>query len=94
MDQISADLSAEFECMFAAQIRNLVNEIVDFVWPDKLGEIVEGAQLRKWADSYVRYALQQRIGKASVDVVGKIEVVRKNLKNVVRESASKFVGPR
>jgi hypothetical protein len=42
MDQVSADLAAELEGMLAAQVRDLVNEIVDFVGSDNLGEIVEG----------------------------------------------------
>src|SRR5215472_16196390 len=93
MDQVSTDLASKFESMFAAKIRNLVNKIVDFIWPDNFGEIVKRAQLRKWADSYVGNALEERVGKAGVDLVGKIEIVRENLKNVMREACAEFIGP-
>src|SRR4029077_8420082 len=74
MDEVIAEFTTEFERMLAAQIRDLIDEVINLIGPDNLGKVVEGAQLREEAaaqpDPDVRNSTQQRIGKTRVDLVG------------------------
>jgi len=65
MDQVPSELATEFECMLAAQVGNLINEVIDLIGPDNFRKVVEGTQLREGAvgKADVRNSAQQRIGK-------------------------------
>src|SRR5258708_14287078 len=57
MDQIPAELAAEFEGVISSQIGNLVNKTVDLVWPDNYWKIVEGANFHEPCKFYYRFSL-------------------------------------
>src|ERR1700731_1059727 len=59
MNQIPANLAAEFEGVLAAQIRDLVDKAVDLVWPDDLRKVVESSQFRERGELDIRYAAQE-----------------------------------
>src|SRR5712692_2746457 len=96
MDQVPSELSAKFEGMLAAQIGDLIDEVIDLIGPDNFRKVVEGTQLREGAvgEPDVRNTAQQRIGNTGVDLVGESEIVRQNLENIVRETCAELVGPR
>src|SRR6266849_8786929 len=95
MDQVPSELAAEFECMLAAQVGDLIDEVIDLIGPDNFREVVEGTQLREGAvgEPDVRNSAQQRIGNTGVDLVGESEIVGQNLEEVVREAPAELVGP-
>ncbi len=93
MDQIPAELAAKFKGMLAAQIGDLVNNAVDLVRPYYLWKVVEGAQFGEPGHFDIGYALQERIGNASVDLVRKTYIAGENLESVVGKTAAQFVGP-
>src|SRR6266851_5183078 len=95
MDQVPSELAAEFESMLAVQVRDLVDEVIDLIGPDNFWKVVEGTQLRKGAvgEPDVRNSAQQRIGDTGVNLVGKAEIVRKDLQKVMCEAATEFIGP-
>src|SRR6266849_2762673 len=81
VDQVSSEFAAEFECMLAAQVGNLIDEVIDFIGPDNFRKVVEGTQLREGAvgEPDVGNSAQQRIGNTGVDLVGESEIVGQNL---------------
>src|SRR5439155_16975986 len=83
MNQVSSELATKLESVFAAQIGNLINKVIDLVGANYLWEIMEGTKLCKSGDANVRYPAQQRIRNAGGDLVGKANVTRENLKNIV-----------
>ena len=97
MDQVPSELAAEFEGVFAAQVRDLIDEVIDLIRPDNLRKVVEGTQLRKestaQSDADVRNSAQQGIGNAGIDLIGECRIVRNNLENVVGEASAELVGP-
>src|SRR6266571_2625296 len=79
--------------MLAAQVGDLVDNVIDLVRAHDLGKIVEGTQLRKGIDSDVGYPAQKGIGEAGVDFVWETNIVGENLENVVCETSAQLVGP-
>src|SRR4029077_18705496 len=91
---VPSELASEFESMLAAQIRNLVNEVVHFVRTHNLGKVVKGAQLCETTTELdIGDPLQDWSGNAGRDFVWESDVVRDNLESVVSKAAAKLVGP-
>jgi len=93
MDKVSTHLATELECMLAAQIGELVNKVVDFIGPDNFWKVVKGPQFCEAWNVDVRYALQERVGNASVDFVWETDIAGKNVENVMCEASAEFIGP-
>src|SRR5206468_5007355 len=65
--------------------------IVNLVGAYDLGKIVKSSELREAADANIRNAGEQRVGETGIDLIGEIQVARKNLQNVMGETTTQFV---
>src|SRR5580704_1425791 len=93
MDQVSAQLAAKFEGMLAAQIRELIDDVVNLVRTDNLWKIVKGAKFGKYAGNIdVGNAVQERVGKPRVDSIFKRDIVRNDLQGVMGKAEPEIIG--
>ena len=93
MNQVSPQLSSEFEGMSAVQIGNLIDKVIDLIWTHNFRKVVKGSQFRKAGDSNIRNAVEQRIGNPGVDRVLRRDVIGQNLQSVMGEAAAQLIGP-